>query len=93
MANTTEANDANLLAWSAAVAHERGVSGKTGAQHRGRDGAVQGVGDGEDPVLVRPDVRGVTTLRDNARVGPDRAICVKLMLAIGLVVVLALFAF
>lgn len=44
-------------------------------------------------MLVRPDVRGVTALRYNARVRPNGAVCVKLVLAVRLVVVLALFAF
>ena len=41
-------------------------------------------------MLVCPHVGRVSTLRHNARVGPDSAVCVELVLAVRLVVVLAL---
>lgn len=44
------------------------------------------------PMLVCPDMRRVSALRNNAGVGPDSAIGIQLLPAVGLVVILALSA-
>ena len=43
-------------------------------------------------MLVCSDVGGIATLRDDARVRPNSAVCIQLVLAVRLIVVLALAA-
>ena len=92
VADTTDADNANLLAGAAAVADKRAVGSQAGAQHGGGVGRVEALGDGEDPVLVGADVGRVAALRDDAGLGPGGAVGVQLLAAVGLVVVFALAA-
>lgn len=92
MPNPPQADDAHLLPGPASVPHERRIRRQPSAEHRRRRRGGQRLGDGKDPVLVGAHVRRVAALRDDARVGPDGAVRVKLLEAVGLVVVAALAA-
>lgn len=91
--NTAHTDNTDLLAGAGAVAHQGRVRRQTGAEH-GRHGVgVQGVGDGEHPVLVGADVGGVAALADDAGLRPLGAVGVHHHHgAVGLVVVAALLA-
>jgi hypothetical protein len=62
VAETADADDADLLSGPAAVALERRVDGQAGAHERGSVDRRQGVGDLEDKVLVAADVGAVAAL-------------------------------
>jgi len=92
MTYTTHTYHADFLARSAAIADKRTVSRQAGAEHRGCEGCGNGVGNGKDPVLVGADVGGVATLSDVIGIGPEGAVGVDLVAAIGFVIHFALAA-
>ena len=91
--NAAQTNNADLLARSGAIADQGRVCGEPGTEHWRDEVTLQRLGNGKDPVLVRTDVRRVSTLADNPSIGPLSAVRVDHEhRAIVLVSVLALLA-
>lgn len=66
MAETAEADHADLGAGFATVTDERAVDRQAAAEHGRRLGRVERVGDGEDEALVGPDAVRVAAVGDLA---------------------------
>ena len=87
-------DDADFLARSAPVAHERRVGGEPGAEHRSRELGFQTLRDREDVSFVAARVAGVATGGGDVGAGVLATVGVGLEVgAVVLVVVCALLAF
>ena len=89
VAETTESDNANLLALGNAVAHKGRVDGQATAEHGSDVLVLDAVGNAEDKLLVGADAARVAAVGDLAAVGVLGIVRVDLLLAVVLVVVLA----